>query len=141
VARAQTAWRCSQCGTINEPGTRACSECGKWASLFDLQNTVDDVPVAPEDAQELEPVPFDPETFDPESFDPETFDPETFETDAFEPQPYETRPPQQPEAFEPEAADEDDEQTDRGRLRRWAISAIWVIGIIIWFVANTFGDR
>ncbi len=135
MAKAQTAWQCSQCGTINEPGARTCSGCGKWPSLFDLQNTVDDAPVAPEDAQALEP-----ELFDPETFDPETFDPETFETDTFEPQPYETGVPQQPEAFEPE--EEEDEEADRrSRLRRWAISAIWVIGIIVWFIANTFGDR
>jgi hypothetical protein len=130
VARAQTAWRCSQCGTINEPGTRACSGCGKWPSLFDLQNTVDDAQFETEDAQELEP----------ELFDPETFETETFETEDFEPEPYETGLLQEPEAFEPEE-DEDEEADRRSRLRRWAISAIWVIGIIVWFVANTFGDR
>jgi hypothetical protein len=134
VAQAKTAWRCSQCGTVNEPGSRSCSGCGKWPSLFDLQNTVDDVPVAT-DAQELEP-----ELFDPELFEPETYEAETFEAETIEPGPYETGIPQQPEAFEPEDEDED-EQPERGRLRRWAISAIWVIGIIIWLVANAFGDR
>ena len=128
MAKTQTAWQCSQCGTINEPGARTCSGCGKWPSLFDLQNTVDDAPV---DAQEPEA----------ELFDPETFETETFETDTFEPEPYETDDPQQPEAFEPEEEDEDEEADRRSRLRRWAISAIWVIGIIVWFVANTFGDR
>ncbi len=45
----------------------------------------------------------------------------------------------EPEEFEPEEADEEADR--RSRLRRWAISAIWIIGIIVWFVANTFGDR
>jgi hypothetical protein len=117
---------------VNEPGVRSCSGCGKWPSLFDLQNTVDD-PVATGDAQELELEDFDPELFDPETFDPETFGAETFESQPFEPEPVETQ------TFEPEVDEE--EELDRGRLRRWVISAIWVIGIIVWFVANTFGDR
>lgn len=128
MAGAQAAWRCSHCGTVNEPGARSCSGCGKWPSLFDLQNTVDDVRAATDDAQDLEPEPFDPELFDPE----------TFEAEAFEPPPYEAETVET-ETFEPEV--EDEEESDRRRLRRWAISAIWVIGIIVWFVANTFGDR
>lgn len=48
---AKTAWRCSQCGTVNEAGARACRECGRWPSLFDLQDTaVDDA-----ELEELEP--------------------------------------------------------------------------------------
>jgi hypothetical protein len=127
VAKTQTAWRCSQCGTVNEPGARACSGCGKWPSLFDLQDTVD-APVEEDEALE------------PELFDPEVFDPETFEAEALEPQPYESGLPDEPETFEPDAEDEE-EQSNRGRLRRWAISAIWVIGILVWFVANVLRDR
>jgi len=123
VAKTETAWRCSQCGTVNEAGARTCSGCGKWPSLFDLKNTVDAAPAVADDLQE------------PELFDPELFDPETFET--FEPQPFEAETVQ-PEPVEPE---EDEEESDGKRLRRWAISAIWIIGIIVWFVANTFGNR
>ena len=133
MAKTETAWRCSQCGTVNEPGARSCSGCGKWPSLFDLQNTVDEAPVAEEDFDELEP----------ELFDPDVFDPETFEAETFEPQTYEAGLPEQPDTFEPDAEDEgeDVEESNSRRLRRWAISAIWVIGIIVWFVANVLGDR
>jgi hypothetical protein len=35
-------WRCRECGTVNEPGSRACSKCGHWASIFELQDPVGD---------------------------------------------------------------------------------------------------
>ena len=35
-------WRCSQCGTINEPVANSCRTCGRWPSLFDLQDDVVD---------------------------------------------------------------------------------------------------
>jgi hypothetical protein len=59
-------WRCSQCGTVNEPGARACSNCGKWPSLFDLQDPVDEV---------------EPEVTRGEIFEAETFEPEIFHPD------------------------------------------------------------
>jgi hypothetical protein len=31
-------WRCSQCGTVNEPAANSCRTCGRWPSLFDLQD-------------------------------------------------------------------------------------------------------
>ena len=137
MAKTETAWRCSQCGTVNEPGARACSGCGKWPSLFDLQNAVEGAPAG---TQELEPELFDPELFDPETFDPETFEPEVYDPRGFDTGTTATQPESvEPETFEPEVEDEAAER--RTQLRRWAISAIWVIGIIIWFVANTFGDR
>jgi hypothetical protein len=126
VAKTQTAWVCSQCGTVNEPGAQKCSGCGKWPSLFDLQNTVE-APVADE-----------PEELEPELFEPEPFDPDTHAPETIAPQPYETA---EPEPFEPDADAQEEEESNRRRLRRWAISAIWVIGIVIWFVANVFGDR
>jgi hypothetical protein len=124
VARAQTAWRCSQCGTVNEAGTRSCSNCGKWPSLFDLQDSVGELP----DEAEAQA------TFEPELFEPETFEPETYE-----PRPYETDLPEQ-DTFEPEPED-GDETERRSRFPRWAITAIWVVGLIIWFLANALGDR
>ena len=42
---ADAPWRCSQCGTINEPVANACRTCGRWPSLFDLEeNKIEDVP-------------------------------------------------------------------------------------------------
>jgi predicted ATP-dependent serine protease len=34
---ADAPWRCSQCGTVNEPAANACRVCGRWPSLFDLE--------------------------------------------------------------------------------------------------------
>jgi predicted ATP-dependent serine protease len=69
-------WRCSQCGTINEPSARACRECGKWPSLFDLQDPVEDV--QPEVARDEV---FEAETFEPEVFQPEMAEPEEEEAE------------------------------------------------------------
>ncbi len=69
---ASTAWRCSQCGTVNEPGARACRSCGKWPSLFDLQDRAVEEP----DLEEFEVTEFEVEEFEPETFEPETFGPE-----------------------------------------------------------------
>lgn len=35
---ADAPWRCSQCGTVNEPAANSCRTCGRWPSLFDLEN-------------------------------------------------------------------------------------------------------
>ncbi len=44
-------WRCSQCGTVNEPVANSCRTCGRWPSLFDLeQSTIEvDSPAREED--------------------------------------------------------------------------------------------
>ena len=48
LAVADAPWRCSQCGTVNEPVANACRTCGRWPSLFDLeQSTIEaDMPAA-----------------------------------------------------------------------------------------------
>jgi hypothetical protein len=104
----QAAWQCSQCGTVNEAGTRACASCGKWPSLFDLQESVEE----PRAADEPILVEVEPETFDPETFEAETFDP----------------------------ADAEAEAEERGRIPRRVITAIWVIGLLIWLVVNALRD-
>jgi predicted ATP-dependent serine protease len=104
-------WRCSQCGTVNEPGARACRECGKWPSLFDLQDPV---------TEEVEPDVARGEVFEPEVFEPEVFEPEAEE-----------------EAAEDEAA----EGKRLGRFPRWVVTAIWVTGLLFWIVVNTLADR
>jgi hypothetical protein len=35
---ADAPWRCSQCGTVNEPSANSCRTCGRWPSLFDLED-------------------------------------------------------------------------------------------------------
>ena len=37
---ASAPWRCSECGTINEPVANSCRTCGRWPSLFDLEASV-----------------------------------------------------------------------------------------------------
>jgi hypothetical protein len=64
-------WRCSQCGTINEPVANSCRTCGKWPSLFDLEdNVVDDADVEAH-AEPAPAVTVDAGTFEePESAQP-----------------------------------------------------------------------
>lgn len=46
---AEGPWRCSQCGTVNEPVANACRRCGRWPSLFDLEaSTLDNSATADE---------------------------------------------------------------------------------------------
>lgn len=40
---ADAPWRCSQCGTVNEPAAIACRACGRWPSVFDLERGADEV--------------------------------------------------------------------------------------------------
>jgi len=59
---ADAPWRCSQCGTINEPVANACRTCGRWPSLFDIEDSkLDELPsvepaVPARSVAELEPL-------------------------------------------------------------------------------------
>ena len=90
---AETTWRCSQCGTVNEPGSRACAGCGKWPSLFDLQEDVDEPdafePAPFEDGVGRPGPPIDVEVFDPEPFESEELESESASDD--EPEPHARR--------------------------------------------------
>jgi predicted ATP-dependent serine protease len=79
---ADAPWRCSQCGTVNEPVANACRTCGRWPSLFDLeQSKVEDVGLGMED----ERMPEVAEIGEAEAFEPEVFD--VGESDEPEPEP------------------------------------------------------
>ena len=67
---ADAPWRCSQCGTVNEPVANACRTCGRWPSLFDLeQSTIEaDMPAAVDDD------PYAAQSVDVEEIEPEAFD-------------------------------------------------------------------
>ena len=114
---ANVAWRCSQCGTVNEPGARACRSCGKWPSLFDLQDGA-------VEAADLE------EEFEVEEFEVEAFEPETFEAEPFEPKPVETerRAPEEPEP----ALD---------RRRRLLRSLVVPLALLVYLVISFLSDR
>jgi hypothetical protein len=79
---AENPWRCSQCGTINEPVANSCRTCGKWPSLFDLEDNAIDEDA---DFEEVSPEPEPVQTY--EAPEPVTIEVETFEEPATEPSP------------------------------------------------------
>ncbi len=69
---ADAPWRCSQCGTVNEPVANACRTCGRWPSLFELESSTveSDAPVVDDDEFQASAVAveqLEPETFEPEA--------------------------------------------------------------------------
>jgi hypothetical protein len=70
---ADAPWRCSQCGTVNEPVANACRTCGRWPSLFDLEQETIDVD---------RPDPVEDDPYAAQSVDVgEEIEPEAFEVD------------------------------------------------------------
>lgn len=118
---ADTPWRCSECGTINEPVANSCRTCGRWPSLFDLQESVVDevsTPVAPDRGG------FEVGTFEPETVAPEPFQPEAFEVEEL-----------------PEDVEEQPE-TASDRKRRIITSLIVPLAFVVYIVISiVFGDR
>jgi hypothetical protein len=112
---AKTAWRCSQCGTVNEPDARACRSCGKWPSLFDLQ---DDAVLD----EELEVEDSEVDDAGPEVFETETFEPEVF-------------------GEEPELDETEESEEPKRRVPRWLITAIWIFAALVWIIVSALVDR
>jgi predicted ATP-dependent serine protease len=118
---ADAPWRCSQCGTINEPVANSCRTCGRWPSLFDLQESVVD------DA--TTPVITDRHGFEVGTFEPETVAPEPFQPEAFEVEELPEEVEEQPES----ASD---------RRRRVVTSLILPLAFVVYIVISiVFGDR
>ena len=120
---AQGPWRCSQCGTINEPVANSCRTCGKWPSLFDLEdNVVDEAEYAELSEAEPQPVTFD--------------EPTTVEAPVFEPPPPAVPIPQhmEPEQ-EPVPYEEIGDEAEQSPKRRWT-SAIIPIAVLVYFVIS-----
>ena len=120
---AESPWRCSQCGTINEPVANSCRTCGRWPSLFDLQDSV------VEDVEYELP---QRDAGEPQAYVPDVFEPETIQTQTFEPEP-----------FEPEVADApESEDEPQGSSRRKWTSAIVPVALLIYFaISFFFNDR
>jgi len=117
---ADAPWRCSQCGTINEPVANACRTCGRWPSLFDLQESlVDEAELENEEMR----VPQRVEVL--EVGEAETFAPEAFE----------------PEAFEVEKPDAPTPETPSERGRRVIGSLIVPIAVVIYLVITFIVNR
>lgn len=73
---ADAPWRCSQCGTVNEPVANACRTCGRWPSLFELEgSTIEAEPVEARTPVEV----YEPDVIEPENVEPEYAEPEMYE--------------------------------------------------------------
>jgi hypothetical protein len=118
-------WRCSQCGTVNEPVANSCRTCGRWPSLFDLEESIVDE-VAVEDARE----PADAYFPEPAPVEAEAFEPEPVEPKQAHAEPYELEP-------ELEAGPE----TEGSRRRRQLARFIVPVAIIVWIVISNILNR
>jgi hypothetical protein len=73
---ADAPWRCSQCGTVNEPVANACRTCGRWPSLFELEGST----IEAEQVETREPAEmFEPDVIEPEYIEPEYIEPEVYD--------------------------------------------------------------
>jgi hypothetical protein len=126
---AERPWRCSNCGTINEPAANSCRTCGKWPSLFDLEDNVVDDTGFEDNAFEALPEPEPVQTYD--APEPMTVEVETFE----EPEPVAPRrrfepPPTQP-VFEEGQAE------GRRRWVSWLVPLAFVAYLVISYVFSS----
>jgi len=113
---ADAPWRCSECGTVNEPVANACRTCGRWPSLFDLQESLVDDVDEPEFASGPQP------TYVPE-VEPafEDFEPETMEA--------------------PPAVETAEVETPTARRRRYIGRFIVPLAVVIYLVITTIVNR
>jgi hypothetical protein len=133
---ADAPWRCSECGTVNEPVANSCRTCGKWPSLFDLQDSlVEDG--EREDARAPAPsavFPADATVPEPDVFEPETFEQEPFEAEPLEPEPFDAEP------YELEV-DVEEAGKERSKGRRLASFIVPIAFAIYVVISVVFGDR
>jgi hypothetical protein len=125
-------WRCSQCGTINEPVANSCRTCGKWPSLFDLEdNFVED--------EDFEPI-AEPETASAQMH--EAPEPMTIETDTFEPEPFEPPPVERPRRrFEPPPTEPVFEEGEAQRGPRWVSWLVPLAFVAYLVISYVFSSR
>jgi hypothetical protein len=126
---AERPWRCSQCGTINEPVANSCRTCGKWPSLFDLEdNAVEDDEFEP--VEEGEPV----ATYEAPP-EPMTVEVEPVEVDTFEePEPVAPRRRFEPPPTQP--VFEEGEAEGRARWLSWLVPVAFVIYLVISYAVS-----
>jgi hypothetical protein len=118
---ADAPWRCSQCGTVNEPVANACRTCGRWPSLFDLESSkveTEAIPMSYDDADE-----FAAQTVEVEYAEPEVYEP--------------AAPADAPVEVEPEHGDDDVEEYEEPKpLWRRLSSLIIPIAVITYIVIS-----
>ena len=123
---AEGAWRCSQCGTVNEPVANACRTCGRWPSLFELEGSTIETDVPDRSAPAVAEDEFPAQTVDVEELEPEMFDPADMPPEA-----------ELPPEFEP---DEDEPETERSPWRG-LVRLIVPIGIVAYILISALADR
>ena len=115
---ADAPWRCSQCGTVNEPVANACRTCGRWPSLFELEGST----IEADAVENRAPV----EVWDPDRTEAEYAEPETLE-----PEPYDVGEP-----LEVEELDVDEEAEQPKPLWKRLASFIVPIGVVLYIVIS-----
>ena len=117
---ADAPWRCSQCGTVNEPVANACRTCGRWPSLFELEGST------------IESEPH-------ESAAPELYDPDLVEPDyAEQPEAYDAGEPILQPPFEESA---DDGAAAPKPLWQRLASLIVPIGVVLYILVSALANR
>ena len=121
---ADAPWRCSQCGTVNEPVANACRTCGRWPSLFELEgSTIEADAPAPAEAD-----PFEAKTVEVEQVEPEVFETNADVVGADEvPLPPEFEADEEPEESKP--------------VWQRLASFIVPIGIVLYILISALVDR
>ena len=119
---ADAAWRCSQCGTVNEPVANACRTCGRWPSLFELEGST----IEPGDAPLADEEEFPAETVEVEQPEPEIFDSPSGVPDQ----------PSMPPEFEPE----EESEASKPVWQR-LMSLIVPIAVVVYILISALVDR
>jgi hypothetical protein len=114
---ADAPWRCSQCGTVNEPVANACRTCGRWPSLFELEGSTIE-----SEAQEQAPA--------------ELYDPDVVETEHAEPEIFEVGEPVEVEGVDEDEYD-DEEPVEPKPLWQRLTRFIIPIGVVLYIVIST----
>ena len=120
---ADAPWRCSQCGTVNEPVANACRTCGRWPSLFELEGST----IEADAAEKRAPV----EVYDPERTEAEYAEPEYAEPEYTEPELYDVSEPLQVDEL-----DVTEEAEQPKPLWQRLASFIVPIGVVLYIVIS-----
>jgi hypothetical protein len=127
-------WRCSQCGTINEPVANSCRTCGKWPSLFDLEDNVveDDAEYVSVGESAPAPAPVPEPVHTHEAPEPMTVDVE----------PFEPEPAQRPRRrFEPPPTEPVFEEGEAERGPRWVSWLVPLAFVAYLLISILFSNR
>jgi hypothetical protein len=120
---ADAPWRCSQCGTVNEPVANACRTCGRWPSLFDLEASTIEV---------------EPPTYD----EADKYAAQTIEVEEFEPEAYEVGGDTASEHLPEVERDVEDEDSEPPKpIWQRLVSLIVPIGIVLYIVISALANR